>query len=115
MSRVKPLRHMPSRMQDRPGRWKLIWRRQRRMLRPALAGAVLLGGLLLASVAVQSFGEGASIRERRGDVTARMGLRVAAIRIEGRPQTPAPRVRAADLGEVWRSRGDRTRRRRCWW
>lgn len=95
MSRVKPAAHQPSRMQDRPGRWKLIWRRQRRMLRPALAGAVLLCGLIVTSAVVQSFGEGTSIRERLGDVTGRLGFRVATIRIEGREKTPEPLLWAA--------------------
>jgi cell division protein FtsQ len=82
-------------MQDRPGRWKLIWRRQRQMLRPALAGVVLLAGLITISLIVQSFGEGASMRERLGDATGRMGFRVATIRIEGRQKTPEPLLRAA--------------------
>ena len=50
-------------MQDRPGRWKLIWRRQRQLLRPAFAGVVLLAGLITISLIVQSFGEGASAFE----------------------------------------------------
>lgn len=102
MSRVKPAPHAPSRMPDRPGRWKLIWRRQRQVLRQAMAvGAVVLA-LGAASAVVQAFGEGASLRERLGDVTARLGFRVANIRVEGQEKTPdaalqeALRVRPGD-------------------
>ena len=44
MSRVRGT-PPPARMQDRPGRWKLIWRNQRRRLRSGalLTGAVVLG------------------------------------------------------------------------
>lgn len=95
MPRVKPVPHTPSRMQDRPGRWKLIWRRQRQILRRAFAGAVLLGGLMLVSLVVQSFGEGASMRERLGNATGLMGFRIATIRIEGRQKTPEAALRKA--------------------
>jgi len=82
-------------MQDRPGRWKLIWRNQRRRLRSAvlLAGvaALVLGGLY----GVQALGDGASLRERVGDVAASMGLRVTKVVVEGRTKTPEVMLRAA--------------------
>ncbi len=94
MSRVRAA-PAPMRLQDRPGRWKLIWRRQRQMLRPALAGSVLIGGLLLLAGLVHLLGHGENFRERLGSVTAGMGLRVQSIVIEGRNKAPEPLVRAA--------------------
>jgi cell division protein FtsQ len=83
---------------DRPGRLKLLLRRQRRLLRPAawiaLASlAVLLVGVLLRSVAPG--GPFTTFRERIGGATAFAGLRVHEIRIEGRANTPEPLLRAA--------------------
>ncbi|MCW3477895.1 cell division protein FtsQ/DivIB [Limobrevibacterium gyesilva] len=94
MSRVK---HAPApmRMQDRPGRWKLIWRRQRQMLRPALAGSALIAAFLLVGGLVHTLGDGADFRERMGNATASFGLRIQTIVIEGRNKTPEPLVRAA--------------------
>ena len=86
---------VPSRMQDRPGRWKLIWRRQRRLLRPAfaVAGMAILG--LSAALAAHALGEGAGFGERVASSSARLGLRVSDIVIEGRQKTPEPLLRAA--------------------
>jgi len=90
---------------DRPGRMKLLLRRQRRRLRPA--------GWTIFAVLVIAFGYGlvhsgapggwlATARERLGKATAVAGLRVGDIVIEGRANTPEPLLRAA-LGV---SRGD---------
>jgi cell division protein FtsQ len=82
-------------MQDRPGRWKLLWRNQRRRLRSAalLAGA---GGLVFGGLyGLQALGDGASLRERIGDVAATMGLRVENVVVEGRTKTPEVMLRAA--------------------
>ncbi len=94
MSRVRGT-PPPARMQDRPGRWKLIWRNQRRRLRSGalLTGAVVLGFATLYGI--QALGDGASLRERVGDVAASMGLRVTNVIVEGRSKTPEPMLRAA--------------------
>jgi cell division protein FtsQ len=97
MSRVsrRAIPAAPPRLQDRPGRWKLLWRNQRRRLRTAalLGGAATLvfGGLY----AVQSVGDGANVRERIGDVAATLGLRVTHVVIEGRTKTPQVMLNAA--------------------
>ncbi len=97
MSRVgrRAIPPTPPRMQDRPGRWKLIWRNQRRRLRSALllgcVAALVLGGLY----GVQALGDGANLRERVGDVAASMGLRVTNVIVEGRAKTPEVMLRAA--------------------
>ena len=94
MSRVRGA-PPPVRMQDRPGRWKLIWRNQRRRLRSGalLTGAVVLGFATLYGI--QALGDGASLRERIGDVAATLGLRVSNVIVEGRSKTPEPMLRAA--------------------
>jgi cell division protein FtsQ len=100
MPRVKPSRPaMPARigavpMQDRPGRWKLLLRRQRRLLKPAVAvGAVILvlGG---AALAIQA-GTGETFRDRVGHAGATLGLRVREVVVEGRQKTPDGLLRAA--------------------
>jgi cell division protein FtsQ len=83
---------------DRPGRLKLLLRRQRHLLRPAawvaLAGlVVLLGGIALRSAAPG--GSIATLRERFGGATGFAGLRVTDVVIQGRENTPEPLVRAA--------------------
>jgi len=85
-------------VKDRPGRLKLLLRRQKRLLRPAgwLAFAVLV--VLLGVIAVHSAAPGgtlATLRERLGGATAFAGLRVTNVVIEGRANTPEPLLRAA--------------------
>jgi len=83
------------RLQDRPGRWKLMLRKRRRMLRPALAGGGLVAVVLLAAGLLHTLGRGADWSERLGNATASLGLRVRAIVIEGRQKTPDALLRAA--------------------
>jgi cell division protein FtsQ len=83
---------------DRPGRLKLLLRRQRHLLRPALW--VTLAGLvvLLGAIALRSTSPGgslATLRERVGGATALAGLRVTDVVIQGRENTPEPLIRAA--------------------
>lgn len=90
---------------DRPGRLKLLLRRQKRLLRPAGWTAFALVVLLIGVIAVHSAapsGTLATLRERLGGATAFTGLRVTNIVIEGRANTPEPLLRAA-LGA---SKGD---------
>jgi len=92
MPRVK---QATPRLQDRPGRWKLIWRKQRRMLRGALAGGGLIAVVVLLGALLHTLGHGADWRERFGNATASLGLRVQDIVIEGRQKTPEPLLWAA--------------------
>ncbi|MCC6720255.1 MAG: FtsQ-type POTRA domain-containing protein [Acetobacteraceae bacterium] len=97
MSRVRgraaPAR--PARLQDRPGRWKLIWRNQRRRLRSALLLCIVLGSGFATLYGIQALGDGSSLRERVGDVAASLGLRVDHVVVEGRTKTPEAMLRAA--------------------
>jgi cell division protein FtsQ len=85
-------------IKDRPGRLKLLLRRQRHLLRPA--GWVAFGGvvILIGVIAVHSAAPGgtlATLRERLGGVTAIAGMRVTDVVVEGRANTPEPLLRAA--------------------
>ncbi len=84
---------------DRPGRWKILWRRHRRLLRPASIGVV--GVVLLAMLAglfrggPGGAGTLTTLRDRLGVATEAFGFRVREVRIEGRANTPEPLLRAA--------------------
>jgi cell division protein FtsQ len=82
-------------MQDRPNRWRLMFRRQKKFLRPGLAGFCLLAGFLLVASLVHVLGTGADFRERLGNAAGGLGLRVREISIVGRQKTPENLVRAA--------------------
>jgi cell division protein FtsQ len=80
---------------DRPARWKVLVRRQRRLLRPLLL-LTLIGVAVLGFVGmVQSLGRGRNFHEEFGQATARLGLRVRQVLVEGRQKTPDALLRAA--------------------
>lgn len=87
----------PSRptVHDRPGRWQMVVRRQRRLLLPmGLAfGAFVIGVGALSGL--HALGDGETLGESFGRVTAGMGLRVQHIVIEGRVKTPEALVHSA--------------------
>jgi cell division protein FtsQ len=85
----------PRKLPDRPGRWKLLLRRRRNLLRPlaGLAVASVLGLTLIG--AVHGLGQGLNFTERAGDLTARLGLRVSHVEFIGRKKTPDGLLRAA--------------------
>ncbi|HEX3350220.1 MAG TPA: cell division protein FtsQ/DivIB [Acetobacteraceae bacterium] len=82
-------------MPDRPGRWRLLWKRRHRLMRPA----VLLTIVLIGGVAVLGAGEfvskGPPLRERLGNATAALGMRIRDVVIQGRQKTPESLLRAA--------------------
>ncbi len=80
---------------DRPSRWHLLLRRQRRLLRPlgwGLASLLVVGAVAVLARNVQPASTVASLRERLG---AFAGLRVDQVVVEGRTSTPEPLLRAA--------------------
>lgn len=96
MPRVKKPQPRPAvKLPDRPGRWQVLLRRQRRLLVPAGAGLVFLLLAGIGSAVVHATGRGGNFRERIGDAAAHLGLRVAHIEEEGRVKTPEPLLRAA--------------------
>ena len=87
-----------SSVKDRPGRLKLLLRRQKRLLRPAGWGVFAALVVLLGVIAIHSAAPGgtlATLRERLGGATAFAGLRITDVVIEGRANTPEPLLRAA--------------------
>jgi cell division protein FtsQ len=86
---VRP--HLP----DRPGRWKLLLHRQRRLFGRAVAGVLVLCALAGGASTLRGMEHGQGLRERLGDFTAGLGLRVQDVIIEGRQKTPEPLLRAA--------------------
>ncbi len=97
MPRVK--RSPRNSVNDRPSGWRLLLRRQRRLLKPAAwtAAAAVLAMLLVGMFhsAPHSTGTISSLRERLGSATAASGLRVTDVVIEGRANTPEPLLREA--------------------
>ncbi len=83
---------------DRPGRLKLLLRRQKRHLSPTrLAGASAIA-VVLGAVVVHSIDRNwsvAALRERFAVSVAPLGLRVSDIQIVGRANTPETALRAA--------------------
>lgn len=83
---------------DRPARLTLLLRKARKLARPAAwvaFGAVLL---VIGASAMHSAAPGgalAAVRTRIADATARLGLRVDHVVIEGRQNTPEPLLREA--------------------
>lgn len=80
---------------DRPGRWRVLMRRQRRLIRPGLALAALAGAGIAGVALVMALGHGESFAERFGHATARLGFSVQQVVVEGRHKTPEPLLRAA--------------------
>ncbi len=98
MSGLRPGRAQRNSVTDRPGRLKLLLRRQSRLARPPvlMTGAALVGVVALGVVArTDPGGHMAALRAHLGHATADLGLRVAEVRIEGRANTPEPLLRAA--------------------
>jgi len=87
----------------RPSRLTLLWRRQRRLLWPALGVLGILGLLLAGFSTVRGFQPGGTVASLRERIGIGAGLTVQDIRIEGREKTPENLLRAA-LGV---SRGDK--------
>ena len=85
-------------VKDRPGRLKLLLRRQKKLLRPlgwvAFASLIVLLGVTVLHSAAPG-GTLATLRERFGGATALAGLRINDVVIEGRANTPEPLLRAA--------------------
>ncbi len=83
---------------DRPGRFKLLLRRQRRFLRPTILAGAVLGVCVLSLAAVRSSRPGGAIddlRDRLARASGTLGLRVSEVMIEGRANTPEPLLRKA--------------------
>ena len=92
MPRVK---RSPARPADRPGRLKLLLKKQRKLRRPLAIAAAALAVLLVGDIAARQIEPRASWRERLGTATAGLDLTVRHIVITGRDKTPLAQVEAA--------------------
>jgi cell division protein FtsQ len=90
MPRVKP-RPAPPPLPDRPGRWKLLVRRQRRLLRPTMIASIAVIGVMVLAIAGNLLGHLGTL----GRATAGLGLDVQSIVIDGRQKTAEADVLAA--------------------
>ena len=83
---------------DRLSRSTVVKRRLRKFARPLAWAAFAVLVLGLGTILVRSADPGgavAAVRERMGGMTALAGLRITAVVIEGRANTPEPMLRAA--------------------
>ena len=96
MPRVKP-RPAPMPLPDRPGRWKLLLRRQRKLLRPTAFATIAVLVLVVGFVGFNMIGKGPSLGDRLGRATADLGLSIRTVQIVGREKTPEA-VLAAAIG-----------------
>ena len=92
MPRVKPKpRAAPPPLPDRPGRWKILWRRQRRLLRPTMIGSVVVIVLICLVVAGNLLGHAGELAAS----TTGFGLDVRHIVIIGQQKTTESEIRDA--------------------
>ncbi len=94
MPLIKP-RAIPAPLPDRPGRWKLLLRRQRKLLRPTAFASIAFTVLVLIVIAANTLVKGAPVRERLGRATAGIGLEIRNIEISGQEKTPDSLLNAA--------------------
>lgn len=87
MPRVKP-RPAPMPLPDRPGRWKLLWRRQRKLLRPTAFASIAVMVLIIGFIGVNMIGQAGSLRDRLGRAGVSAGLAIRTVQIIGREKTP---------------------------
>ena len=85
----------PRDVSKRPSRLKLLLRRQRRFLRPALWGLAGFGVVMVGIVLVHSAQPGGTVARIRDGIASAANMRVRDIVIEGRNNTPQPLLDAA--------------------
>lgn len=83
------------RLADRPTRWQLILRRNRRFARPAAIGGAGLAGLVAVAAILHAAHPADTLDSTRQRFGRLVGLRVRQVVIEGRANTPEPLLRAA--------------------
>jgi cell division protein FtsQ len=86
---------LPPPMPDRPGKWRMMWRRQRKLLRPAvLVGAAMVLGVGFVAAA-HFIGAEDALHDLVGRATAELGLRVQDIQLGSHEKTSDTELRAA--------------------
>ncbi len=100
--RAMPRVKSPRTVERRPPAWRLLLRRQKRLLRPLAWGVAGFAVVLAATSLVHEVRPGSTLSGLRERLGRAADMRVSDIMIEGRANTPEPLLRAA-LGV---SRGD---------
>ncbi len=97
MPRVTPRPELPQPrdVSRRPSGLKLLLRRQKRFLRPALWGLGGFGLVMLAILLVHSAQPGGTVARLRDGMASAANMRVQKIVVEGRSNTPEPLLNAA--------------------
>ena len=97
MPRVTPRQELPQPrdVSRRPSRLKLLLRRQKRYLRPALWGLGGFGLVMLAILLLHSAQPGGTVARLRDGVASAANMRVQKIVVEGRSNTPEVLLNAA--------------------
>jgi cell division protein FtsQ len=80
---------------DRPAAWRLLLRRQRRVIRPAVWGLAGFGVVLGVTFLVHDAAPGGTLASLREQLSRAVDMRVQKVVIEGRDSTPEPLLRAA--------------------
>ncbi len=87
---------MPAALPDRPSRFRVLLRRQRRLLLRPLLGLAALGIAALIFVGlVHALGNGGGFRTQFAEAGARLGLRIGNLTFPGAHKTPMATLRAA--------------------
>ena len=90
-----PILRQPRDVSRRPSRLKLLLRRQRRLVRPALWGLAGFAVVMVGVVLLHSVRPGGTLDRLRTNMAAATSMRVQQIIIEGRNHTPEPVLDAA--------------------
>jgi cell division protein FtsQ len=85
----------PRNVRDRPSRWSLLLRRQKRLLRPAVWGVAGVGAVVFVTALARHAEPGDSLSSLRERLGGMVPMRVQHIVIQGRANTPEPLLRAA--------------------
>ena len=85
----------PREVQARPSRLKLLLRRQRRFVRPALWGVAGFGVVLVGILVSHSAQPGGMLARTRNALAGAVNLRVQTVVIEGRNNTPEASLQTA--------------------
>ena len=95
VTRPRETLRQPRDVSKRPSGLKLLLRRQRRLLRPAVWGLAGFGVVLLGILLLHSVKPGGTLARVRDTMAASINMRVEQIVIEGRSNTPEVLLNAA--------------------
>ena len=92
---TRPALRQPRDVARRPSGLRLLLRRQRRLVRPALWGLAGFATMLAGIVLMHSAEPGGALARLRGGIASAINMRVQDIVVEGRSNTPEPLLNAA--------------------